>query len=212
MSAEQLMPDEAYELGLRDAARPWRLVLDGVGVRPVHLQRWLDPPAPADETVLERAAEPVLDVGCGPGRHVGELAARGVMALGVDASPMAVRLARARGAEVHEGSIFGGVPGPGTWGSALLLDGNLGIGGDPARLLRRVGELLTAGGSALVELDPPGSPTRRVRARLEGTNGQSAWFPWALVGTDGVHDLASHCSLTVAETWEHGGRWFAELA
>ncbi len=212
MSAEQLMPDEAYELGLRDAARPWRLVLEGVGVRPVHLKRWLDPPAPADETVLERAAEPVLDVGCGPGRHVGELAARGVMALGVDASPMAVRLARARGADVHEGSIFGSVPGPGTWGSALLLDGNLGIGGDPARLLCRVGELLAPGGSALVELDPPGSPTRRVRARLEGTHGQSAWFPWALVGVDGLHDLASRCALTVRETWEHGGRWFAELA
>jgi SAM-dependent methyltransferase len=211
MSADQLMPYEAYELGLRDAARPWRLVLDGVGVRPVHLQRWLDPPAPADETVLERAAEPVLDVGCGPGRHVGELAARGVMALGVDASPMAVRLARARGAEVHEGSIFAQVPGSGTWGSALLLDGNLGIGGDPARLLRRVSELLVPGGSALVELDPPGSPTRRVRARLEGTHGRSGWFPWALVGADGVHDLASRCSLTVHETWEHAGRWFAEL-
>lgn len=211
MSAEQLMPDEAYELGLRDTRRPWRLVLDGVGVRPVHLQRWLDPPAPADETVLQRAAEPVLDVGCGPGRHVGELAARGVMALGVDASPMAVRLARARGAEVHEGSIFGRVPGPGTWGSALLLDGNLGIGGDPARLLRRVGELLVPGGSALVELDPPGSPTRRVRARLEGTHGRSAWFPWALVGTDGVHDLAARCSLRVMDAWEHAGRWFAEL-
>ena len=211
MSADQLMPDEAYELGLRDAGRPWRLVLDGVGVRPVHLQRWLDPPAPADETVLERAAEPVLDVGCGPGRHVGELAARGVMALGVDASPMAVRLARARGAAVHEGSIFGRVPGSGHWGSALLLDGNLGIGGDPARLLRRVGALLRPGGSALVELDPPGSPTRSVRARLEGTHGRSAWFPWALVGTDGVGDLACRCSLTVRATWEHGGRWFAEL-
>lgn len=212
MSAEPLLPDVAYELGLRDAQRPWRLELDGVGVRPVHLQRWLDRPAPADETVLDRAAEPVLDIGCGPGRHVGELAQRGVLALGVDASPMAVRLARARGAEVHEGSVFGHVPGPGTWGSALLLDGNLGIGGDPARLLRRVGELLAPGGCALVELDPPGFPTRSVRARLEGAHGRSAWFPWALVGVDGLSDLAARCSLQVAETWEHGGRWFADLS
>ncbi len=211
MSAEPLMPEEAYELGLRDGG-PWRLAIEGGGARPVHLQRWLDPPAPADHTVLDRAVAPVLDVGCGPGRHVGALTRRGVLALGVDASPMAVRLARAQGAPVHHGSIFGHVPGPGTWGSALLLDGNLGIGGDPARLLRRVHELLAPGGGTLVEVDPPGCRTRSVRARLEGPHGASAWFAWALVSADGLPALAARCGRRVRATWEHGGRWFAELA
>jgi hypothetical protein len=38
----------------------------------------------------------------------------------------------------------------------LLLDGNIGIGGDPHRLLRRVRELLTPTGRLLVELDVDG--------------------------------------------------------
>ena len=62
------------------------------------LARWLGPAGAVDERVLERARGPVLDVGCGPGRHVHALARRGVLALGVDVSPVAVRLARARGA------------------------------------------------------------------------------------------------------------------
>ena len=51
--------------------------------------------APAD-----RARGPVLDVGCGPGRHVHHLARRGVLAIGIDVSRDAVRLARRRGASV----------------------------------------------------------------------------------------------------------------
>ena len=41
----------------------------------------------ADEAVLDRAQAPVLDVGCGPGRHVLALARRGHLALGVDIAP-----------------------------------------------------------------------------------------------------------------------------
>jgi SAM-dependent methyltransferase len=67
---------------------------------------------------------PVLDIGCGPGRHVHALARRGVLALGVDVSAGALALARARGAAVFEASIFAEVPHPGQWASALLLDGN----------------------------------------------------------------------------------------
>src|SRR4051812_49744005 len=100
------------------------------------LARWLGPIAAADERVLARAVGPVLDVGCGAGRHVCALARRGVLALGLDVSPVAVRLARERGATAVEGSIFDRVPGH--WASALLLDGNVGIGGRPAALLRRV--------------------------------------------------------------------------
>lgn len=70
------------------------------------------------------------------------LAAWGVMALGIDIMPSAVRLARRRGALVLERSVFEHVPGKGLWGSALLLDGNVGIGGDASALLARLSTLL----------------------------------------------------------------------
>ena len=37
-----------------------------------------------------------------------------------------------RGATVLQRDIFGPLPGEGRWGTALLFDGNVGIGGDPA--------------------------------------------------------------------------------
>ena len=101
---------------------------------PLAVSRWLGLADDTDEVLLSTIRGPVLDVGCGPGRHLHELARRGVFALGVDLSPVAVDLARNRGGRAIVGSIFEELPGAGTWQTALLLDGNIGIGGMPARL------------------------------------------------------------------------------
>jgi SAM-dependent methyltransferase len=167
---------------------------------PTALQRWLGPTTAVDERVLDRAEGPVLDVGCGPGRHVGSLARRGVLAVGVDVLPHAIRLARRRGALVLERSIFDHLPGAGEWGSALLLDGNIGIGGRPVPLLARVAALLRPRGAVIVELEPPGGGVRVVD-----------WFDWARVAVDAVEELADDAGLTVEERWRDGERWFGML-
>jgi SAM-dependent methyltransferase len=201
---------EAYARGLREPTA-YVLRLAGGDWRPVPFDRWLGPATAVDERVLAHAAGPVLDVGCGPGRHVRALARRGVLALGVDVSAAAVSLARRRGTAVIEGSVFSRVPAAGAWGSALLLDGNLGIGGDPRRLLRRVRGLLAPRGSILVETDAPGRPTLATRARLEGAGLRSEWFAWALVCADGLAGTADAAGLGVMRRWEDEGRWFALL-
>jgi SAM-dependent methyltransferase len=180
--------------------------------RRLPLTRWLGPAGAVDERVLERAVGPVLDVGCGPGRHVSSLARRGVLALGVDVSPVAVRLARARGATAIERSIFDRVPGAGTWGSALLLDGSIGIGGRPAALLRRVAGLLAPGGRLLLELEPPGGGAVAQRLRLERGASASEWFAWARLAVDALDGPAAAAGLVVDDRWCDGGRWFAEAA
>lgn len=48
------------------------------------------------ERTYEGLGDVVLDVGCGSGRAVGELAARGVRAIGVDADPAMIETATAR--------------------------------------------------------------------------------------------------------------------
>jgi SAM-dependent methyltransferase len=204
-------PGEAYAGALAGTLPSPRVRFDDGSARPLPLVRFTGPATPADEAVLRRAAAPVLDVGCGPGRHVRALARRGVLAVGIDISPAAVRLARERGAAVVHGSVFDRVPGAGAWRSALLLDGNVGIGGDPRRLLRRVGGLLAPDGRVLVETEPPGAGTRVVRARLETPAGASDWFPWALVGADGLADLAAAAGLRRVGAFAAGGRCFAEL-
>jgi SAM-dependent methyltransferase len=188
--------------------------LDAVGDdgsrRPLPLRRWLRHPEPAEEELLERAIGPVLDVGCGAGRHVAALRSRGIEAVGIELSPRAAALARERGAEVIEGSIFE-LTLTRRWATALLLDGNIGIGGDPAALLQRLGRLLLPGGSVLAELEPPQTPARLRRVRLEGAAHRSDWIPWSLVPADQIGEIADRAGLRVVDSWSEAGRWFAQL-
>ncbi len=181
-------------------------------LRPLPLARWLGRCTGPDELVAASVAGPVLDIGCGPGRLLEALARHGVWALGVDLSPAAVRVARRRGRRAVLGCVFADVPGAGHWRSALLLDGNVGIGGDPAALLRRVRELLVDGGTIVAEVDPPGTPTRGGRVRLETGAAVSDWFEWASVGADGVASVGASAGLAVNRTASVDGRWFAWLA
>jgi SAM-dependent methyltransferase len=180
------------------------------GAQPVPIDTWLGVAGPIDERVLDRARGPVLDVGCGPGRHVHALARRGVLAVGVDVSAVAVALARRRGATVLEASIFDRLPGG--WRTALLLDGNIGIGGRPDALLRRVGALLAADGVVLVEVEPPGAGVVAYgRVRLELAAATSEWFGWARVDAEAIASPARAAGLRVADRWRDGDRWFAAL-
>jgi SAM-dependent methyltransferase len=170
--------------------------------------RWLAPATPSDRHLLATVSGPVLDVGCGPARHVRALLDRGVPALGIDVSPAAVRLARRRGATVIRRSVFDRVPAAGRWMTVLLLDGSIGIGGNPAPLLRRAGTLLVDGGTVLVEVAPPDVPTRLVTVRLDG---DGTAFTWARVGIDGLAACAQAAGLAVGRTAVIGGRWFGWL-
>jgi len=174
-------------------------------------ERWVAPLERADESALARCRPPVLDVGCGPGRHTVALGRRGLPALGVDITPAAVEWALPRGALVLHRSVFDRLPGTGRWGTVLLLDGNLGIGGDPRALLARAAELLAPDGVVVAELDPPGTPSAPTTARLEVAGAPGPWFAWDRVPVDEVAGLAAAAGLAVVETWRTDGRWFTVL-
>jgi SAM-dependent methyltransferase len=180
-------------------------------VQKLPLGKWLAPVDAADRALLEHAVAPVLDIGCGPGRHLAALAAAGHEGLGLDLSPVAVRLARARGAEAILRSVFADVPRAGSWATALLLDGNIGIGGAPRALLARACALVAPGGAVLVETGPPSAPTQRMRVRLETGAAISPWFGWATVGARGIEPVARSAGLEPRATIAAGGRWFARL-
>ncbi|MDQ3640847.1 MAG: class I SAM-dependent methyltransferase [Actinomycetota bacterium] len=174
-------------------------------------QRWLGEAAVEDERLLNHAVGPVLDIGCGPGRHVLALARRGVDCLGIDVTPSAVRLARSRGATVIEASIFGPVPRPGTWATGLLLDGNIGIGGDPAALLTRVASVLRPAARILVELGSPGTSGGTERARVEHDTFTGPWFGWTMVEAAGIEVITAGAGLKLERLWSAGDRWFARI-
>jgi SAM-dependent methyltransferase len=189
-----------------------RLRLADGRLEPLQLARWVAPADAVDEEILADVEAPVLDLGCGPGRHLAALRAAGKRGLGVDLSPVAVQLARGRGAEAINGSLWSQVPGGACWKTVLLLDGNIGIGGAPVALLRRAGELLAPGGTIVVETDPPGAPTHRLRVRLEAPGVVSEWFRWGRVGADGAAAVAAGAGFEVAAVRCLAGRTFVTLS
>jgi SAM-dependent methyltransferase len=184
---------------------------DGTRAR-FDVSRWTDEADAIDRAVLRRARGPVLDVGCGPGRMVKAAVARGMKALGVDVSPVAVEIVRAAGLPVHLGSIFEAIPYEGSWSTALLLDGNIGIGGDPVALLARCREVLRSNGDIVVETHPDAARDRAYQGSLVGQDGHvSDTFPWAEVGRAAIAAHAADAGLRVAQSWGGAGRSFSRL-
>lgn len=180
--------------------------------RLLDVQQWR---AEADGGDLALFVDPcsgtTLDIGCGPGRLAAALSARGVPAMGIDLSIEAIRQARDRGAVAIRRDVFSTVPGEGRWDHALLADGNLGIGGDPVRLLGRVADLIRHGGEIIAEVDPEGTGVVREQVRLRVGERMTAPFAWASVGIDGIDAVASAAGLVVVGTQSVSGRHTATL-
>jgi len=196
------------------AGTPVRLRLvtvDGTTVRDAYPLRWSGDLLPGDDTMLARCTGPTLDLGCGPGRLTVALTSAGQAALGVDLSAEAVRQARRRGANAVLRCVFDPLPGEGRWQHVLLADGNVGIGGDPERLLARCRCLLRPGGDVLVEVDPPGVSSWERLVRLCDGESFSEPFAWAAVGADRITALAARVELRLTDVWETASRWFARL-
>ncbi|WP_308434848.1 methyltransferase domain-containing protein [Streptomyces fructofermentans] len=225
----------------RPGDRPWsadpysHAVLSGRGplflrradgwLLPLEVERWCADADAVDREVLARCEGAVLDVGCGPGRLVAALAARGGTALGIDVSEAAVAHTTRLGGQALQRSVFEPLPGEGRWGTALLVDGNIGIGGDPAALLRRLSRLLAPGGLLIAETVPDADVDERVSVRIvripgtpDGTEDHDGGpgaagpsFPWARLGTPALLRHAARAGWRPQGQWTAGGRAFATL-
>jgi SAM-dependent methyltransferase len=179
---------------------------------PMDAGRWSADADATDRGLLADAAGPVLDIGCGPGRMIRAALDLGLPAAGVDVSPTAVRIATASGLTVLNRSVFEALPLAGGWGTALLLDGNIGIGGDPTALLARCAELLAGHGALLVEVSSDADRDHAYEGTLEDEHGRrSDAFPWAEIGINALRKRAELVGLRVSQDWVRDGRWFARL-
>ncbi|MFC0007743.1 class I SAM-dependent methyltransferase [Micromonospora siamensis] len=195
----------------RDGGGHWLVGPDGVRRR-LPVERWHGPAEPATQPVVARCAGPTLDLGCGPGRLTAALTRAGLTTVGVDVSARAVALTRARGAVAVRADLFDRLPAEGRWAHLVLLDGNVGIGGDPVALLHRCRALLRAGGTVLVEVDPPGAGAWQGRAYVLSAGHRGPAFRWAGVDATTVGEPADAAGLAVRDVFAAGRRWFAELA
>ncbi|GBG38028.1 class I SAM-dependent methyltransferase [Mycobacterium montefiorense] len=216
------MLGQLYERAL-GGERCWIRHEDGeVRILPAH--RWLGARCPSngglvdaldevfDEAVTQMCTGPTIELGCGPGRLVARLFERGIPALGIDRSATAIRLAGRGGAPALLGDVFEPLPGMGRWQTVLLVDGNVGLGGDPRRILGRAAELLRHGGRCVAEFEADAIGIRARWVRLESACDVGPWFRWASVGVDSAAALAAQVGLTLSGVRLIGGRVIASLA
>lgn len=206
------MHGKLYDRAL-DGEQCWIRRADG-SLRHLPVHSWLGgsrADVQFDHTIVSLCAGPTLDLGCGPGRLVAGLVRRGVPALGVDLSRTAVDLARGSGAPVLCRDLFARLPGTGRWQTVLLADGNVGLGGDPWRVLQRAGELLGRGGHCLVEFDTAATGVDAAWVRLESLHSIGPWFRWATVGVDCAARLAGDVGLAMTAVHPIGDRVIAAL-
>ncbi|ADJ46397.1 methyltransferase probably involved in ubiquinone/menaquinone biosynthesis [Amycolatopsis mediterranei S699] len=131
------------------------------------------------ERTYSALGDVVVDVGCGSGRAVGELAARGVRAIGVDADPAMIETAAARwpagefhvadatALPLHDGSVTG-----------YRADKVLHVLPEPARAVGEARRVLAPGGRAVltgqdwdtivIDSDDPARTRSIVHARADG--------------------------------------------
>ena len=179
--------------------------------RVLETHRWARDASPSDLALfVDPCRASTLDVGCGPGRLTGALTSRAMEVLGVDISPEAVRQTRLRGALAVCQDVFAELPRSPIWQHVLLADGNIGLGGNPVRLLTRIARLLDSQGTVLVELTGPGELSiHDVRLRVGDRTTRS--FSWATVGTAAIGEVAAAAGLVVAEVRSMSNRHAATL-
>ncbi|MFI9470520.1 class I SAM-dependent methyltransferase [Streptomyces sp. NPDC052492] len=211
-AADRAWSADPYADALRAGRGPLFLRRSDGRLLPLDVERWCAEPDAADLEVLERCEGAVLDVGCGPGRLVAALGARGRRALGIDVSEAAVAHTVRRGGQAVPASVFGPLPGTGCWDTALLMDGNIGIGGDPAALLDRLARVLTAGGLLIAETVPDPEVDERILVQVTDAHGSPGeLFPWARLGTPALLRHARARGWHPEDQWSTPTRTFAAL-
>ncbi len=204
---DRALRDPSVALYLREADEPF-----AESAR-LDVERFLAAADADDAEAVSGTTGPVLDIGCGPGRLVHAAIMAGHIALGIDISQTAVEIAQEHGLPVLRRSIFHDLPAEGTWGTALLIDGNIGIGGDPDALLARCAELVRPeGGRVRVEAHPDPLRDRSFQGVIvDEFRRESSPFPWAEVGAAALRHHARRTGWALSREWTARGRTFAEF-
>jgi SAM-dependent methyltransferase len=122
----------------------------------------------------------VLDLGCGAGRHASVLTAAGLDVIGVDASPGAVEVARARGVDARLGLASALPAGIAAVDTVVLFGNNLGLLGSPWQtpiVLAELARVATPGARIFASGVDPYATTDPVHIAYHDRNRQRGRMP-----------------------------------
>lgn len=170
----------------------------------------------------------VLDLGCGAGRHASVLTAAGLDVIGVDTSPGAVEVARARGVAARSGSAISLPAEIAAVNAVVLFGNNLGLLGTPQQaplVLAELARVTTARARIFASGVDPYATTNPVHIAYHDRNRQlgrmpghlrlrvrherlvSEWFDYLFLSEPELVDLLRDSPWCLAEVRydEHGG-------
>jgi hypothetical protein len=127
-------------------------------------------------------------------------------------SSVAVGLSMARGGLALRRRINHPLPAEGRWGTALLIDGNVGMGGDVATLLARCAQLVRPGRLGHLRGSTRCSGGTKAAPLCCGAeDASSVTLPWSRVGGAALLQAAKALDLLLVEEWTAGERVFVAL-
>lgn len=184
--------------------------------------------APHERAAVRYVRGRVLDVGCGAGRHALHLQRRGHRVLGIDVSPLAVRICRLRGVrEARRMSLDEVSPRLGRFDTVLMLGANLGLVESARRapqLLRRLHAVTSAEGRIIAgTLDPyrtrepehrayhrwnrrRGRMGGQIRMRVRYRSYVTPWFDYLFVSPQELRELVRGTGWRIARILRAGRR------
>ena len=122
----------------------------------------------------------VLDIGCGPGRHAIHLQQKGFDVLGIDASPLAVKVARERGLKKASALNITQISCRiGRFDTLLMMGANFGLFGNLKRarwLLRKMRNMTSSGGRIIAESRDPYTTTSKAHLDYHESNRRRGRF------------------------------------
>ncbi len=187
-----------------------------------------------ERRALMRVRGRILDLGCGAGRHLLLLQSLGHEAVGIDISPLALKVSRERGVEhcVLMDARYLGFRAV-SFDSALMMGNNFGIAGDPEKtmaLLKDLHRIMRSGGMLIatsidpLETDNPshlayhelnrrrGRPVGLVTIRIEFGDEYSPWFNLWLATPEEMERTAKGAGWRILELHKsHRGLYSAVL-
>jgi SAM-dependent methyltransferase len=180
----------------------------------------------AERTAMRLARGRVLDVGCGAGRVALHLQERGHEVVGIDLSPLAVAVARSRGAkDVRELPVTRVSRKLGRFDTIVMFGNNFGLVGSRRRapwLLRRFRSITNEGARILAESVDPYKTDRpdhrayhrrnrrrgrmggQLRIRIRYNHYTTPWFDYLLASPEEMAKLARGTGWELAEVIDEG--------
>lgn len=163
-----------------------------------------------EQRAMEFVKERVLDIGCGAGRHSLYLQKKGLDVLGIDLSPLAIKVCRLRGLKnAKVMSIEDAEFKPGSFDTIIMMGNNFGLFGSlrKARRLLKKFHKMTSGGAVIIaatrdpyKTDNPahleyhsfnrerGRMGGQVRIRIRYGRYATKWFDYLMVSKEEMEE------------------------